>query len=563
MSFLKSILANIISYLIISITLLLLLVVVLYSASDETKEIPDNSFIELTINGSIADRSHASDFDFLNESDCASDLNSFSRALAAAKTDTKIQGVLLKIEAPEGSIANMESLRRAIEDFKTSKKPVYAYSDGYSQIGYYLASAADTIAGNRLTYVEWKGLAAQLLYFKNMFGKIGIEAQPIRAGKFKSAIEPFISDTISNANFTQISSVLNNIWTSIVSDVAKNRGIDTAALNRMANTMGYISSQEALDVKLIDVIKFEDEIFQNLNCVKLSEYIQPLDPTNTFGDSKIAVVFAEGSITAEEKGSDISSKKYAKIFDDILKDKSVKAVVLRINSPGGSAIASEVLWNRVKKISDKLPVIVSMGNVAASGGYYIASAADSIVAERTTITGSIGVFGLMFNTAELNKKLGLNVQKVKTHEMSDFPAFDRALSSNERLRFQKGVDDIYDLFLSRVATGRNMTKENVHQLAQGRIWTGNQALKIGLIDRIGGIDKAIEIAEKMAGLSNAKVVELPKISNPLEIVVAKLTGNKIELPAPFQNYSHLLNNPDCIKNLSQPQMRMPFVLTLN
>lgn len=571
MRFLRNLLANIVGLFVFSL-LVFVFIVGFAALSADAPEVEDSSVLHISITKNLVDRPNSSEFNFVNASHCGSGLLAIQEALSNAKEDPKITSVYIELGEIGGSLANVSSLKRSIKDFQESGKKVIAYSEGLSQIGYYLAASADSIFLNNLSYVEWKGLGAQLLYFKSMLNKIGVKAEPIRVGKFKSAIEPFILDTISYENHQQVKEMLDDVWANLLSEVEKERGISQNVLNKLADEKAFLMPTEALEAGLIDGIKYPDEIQDLLtvlnkgktNKVSVGTYNE-VNKNHFQTGKKIVVVNAEGAIVDVDSETDISGVKYGKLLDDVLKDNAVKALILRINSPGGSAMASEKLWRKLKLIQAKIPVIVSMGNIAASGGYYLASAADTIFAEKNTITGSIGVFGLMFNASELTKTIGVNVEKVKTNEMSDFPSFDRDLTEKEKSRVQAGVNTVYETFIDRVKEGRSMEKGSVEEMAQGRVWTGSQAYKLGLVDIIGGLNEAIDLAIQLAGIDGEKqIVHLPTELSPIEAVVKHLSSKgKVYLPAPFEQYNYMIENPDVFQTFSKPQVRLPYVLSID
>ena len=572
MRFLKNILSSLTALLIFTLVIILILVAVIASKKvSYGVEIKNNSILEINVNDGIVDREVFSESDIINPTHSKNDLISIVKALKEAKNDTLIKGVLLRIGDLKGSLANVSSLKRNLTEFKNTGRKVIVYSEYLSQVGYYLASSADSIFVNSLSSVEWKGLGAQVIYFKSMLERIGVKAEPIRAGKFKSAIEPFVLDTMSMQNQYQLSQMLNDIWGNIIFEVSNERGLSPSKLDSIANFLGFLLPNEAIKNGLVDGIKYEDEIISSLdqmvggkcNLISISDYNASTN-RDIIAKSKVVVVNAEGSIVDANTDSDISSIRYSKIFEEILNDKDVKAVVLRINSPGGSALASEKIWRKLNLISSKLPLIVSMGNYAASGGYYMACAGDTILAEKNTITGSIGVFGLMFNFSKLINEIGIKVEKVKTNEMSDFPSFDRGLSEKEKNRIHKGINSIYLKFKERVGMGRSLTKNDVDKLAEGRVWTGSQALKLGLVDQIGGLEKAISIAVSAAKLKNYKLIHLPMNKTPLEVIANKLTQQtKFSFPEPFSKYNFILQNPEFFKSFSKPQARLPYVISID
>jgi protease IV len=566
MHFLRNLFANLVSLIVFSVITVLVVLISLLSVGDDF-EVTDNSILHIKVNGDLKDQSKGTQI--FKEANCQSDNKSIEKAIQLAVKDTLIKAIYLEVGAVEGSLANIESLRRSLLEYKKSGRKIISYSTAMSQIGYHLSSVADSIYLGNMTGFEWKGIGAQLLYFKSMLSKIGVKAEPIRVGKFKSAIEPFIMDSISTENEYQVKELINDVWMNICSDIQKSRGISKKSLEFVANDLGVLTSEEALMYGFVDAIKYEDEVkkvfkklfFGNEKYITVKQLINA-NSSVSLADDKLVIVNAEGSIIDMPSESDISGFQYGKIFDDILKDESVKAMVIRINSPGGSAKASEELWRKIKLIQEKVPVIISMGNVAASGGYYMATAGDKIFAENNTITGSIGVFGLMFNVSELTKKIGVNVEKVKTHKMSDFPSFDRSLTTKEKARVQLGINKVYDVFLDRVAKGRDLTKKEVEELASGRVWTGKQAKENGLVDSIGGLNMAIETAIKAANIKTYKLVELPKILSPIEQVVKHFSNHEVRLPEPFANYNYMIQNPDFFKTFQTPQVRLPFVISI-
>ncbi|MFL2582728.1 MAG: signal peptide peptidase SppA [Flavobacteriales bacterium] len=570
MKFLKNILSTLTALVVFSLLIVSITIGVFIGSSDEV-EVKSSSILHIKLTNSLVDRQNSSEFNLVNSGYCSNSLISIQNAINVAKEDSLIKGIFLEIGELKGSLANVSSLKRNLESFKRTGRSVIVHSNGLSQIGYYLASSADSIFVNNMSNIEWKGLAAQLMYFKSMLDKIGVEAEPIRVGKFKSAIEPFIMDSMSLENEHQINEMLTDIWGNILQDVSKERGITVDTLNSIANDLGYLMADEALELGLIDGVKYEDQIYSCLDVVVHGkanlisvELYNDANKTFSFEESKIVVVNAEGAIVDANTDSDISSVKYSKIFDDLLKDNNVKAVVLRINSPGGSALASEKLWRKLKLISLKMPLVVSMGNYAASGGYYMASAGDTILAEKNTITGSIGVFGLLFNVSQLTDKVGVKIEKVKTNQMSDFPSFDRKLSEKEKNRMQQGITSIYQTFIQRVMDGRLLSKNDVEELAEGRVWTGSQAFQMGLVDKIGGLEESINIAANLAKAKEYKLLHLPKEKTPLEALVNQLSKqSQLRLPRPFSQYNYMIQNPEFFRSFSKPQARLPFVITIH
>ena len=567
MAFLRNILSTIIG-LFVSLFLIVLFfiaIIAVFSGSDKPHT-SKNSFLEIPISGVILDRNIPTAFEAIQGNGCGGDLISYTKALQKAQTDPKIDGVILNISEITSAPASIQSLRRSIQAFKSSGKPVYAITNGTSQFGYYLMAAADSIFMEPVAHIEWKGLGAQLLYFRSLLEKAGIKAETIRAGKFKSAIEPFVQDSISDENHYQVETLLTEVWGSVISDLAQSTGKSETFYNNLADEKGFLLPREALSNGFIHGIKYEDEVKNAIlkgatkHFLNFNQYNQFNEQDQHFVKEKIAVVYAEGAIIDGYAEYDISGDRYVKLLQEIEQDNHVKAMVLRINSPGGSAKASERIWHQIARINEKIPVYVSFGNVAASGGYYMAMASDTIFAEPTTVTGSIGVFGLMFNMNELSNRLGVTVEKINTNKMSDFPSFDRDLSPQEKQRLNDAIDDIYSIFLKRVADGRGKTTQEVFELAEGRVWSGNAALQNGLVDTLGGLTNAIQLAMKTTGLSEKNIVEYPKQLTPIEVLVKHLEeGHQVKLPAPFERYNYLINNPDLVQQLSSPQARLPFL----
>ncbi len=568
MSFLRNLFTNILSIVVLGL-IFIIVIIVIAVANDDTPEKTEHSVLQIVLNGKLNDKPNSSEYSIASSAQCGKSFIAINKAINAATHDENIEAILIEVGEVSGGIANLSSLKRNLKTFQKADKKIFVYSDGMSQLGYYLSSVADSIYIHPVSHLEWKGLGAQLMYFKSMLSKIGVKAEPIRVGKFKSAIEPFILDSMSPANEKQVKELLFDLWGGIVEEVSEERNIKQSVLENTANKYGYLLPKEAVDLGFVDAIKYEDEIWAVLrNSVHKDFHLITVNNYNktnkevSFEKDKIVVVYAEGGIIDGKAETDISADQYTKLLDDVLRDKNVKAVVVRVNSPGGSAKASEKIWRKLTLINKKVPVIISMGNVAASGGYYIATAGDTILAEKNTITGSIGVFGLMFNAQELTKNIGINVERVQTNEMSDFPSFDRSLSSREKNRLKKGIEEVYSIFLKRVEDGRGLSHSEVENLAQGRVWSGNQALKLGLIDEIGGLTEAIDIAKNSANLEEYKLVELPKPVSTIDKIIKTFSDQEISLPEPFAHYNYMINNPNFFKEFSEPQSRLPFILSI-
>ena len=437
-------------------------------------------------------------------------------AIESAKTDSDIKGISILNNDSELGMAQRKALRDALEDFKKSGKFVMAYANTYSQKEYYLNSVANTIYINPVGDFDFKGLSAELMFFKDLQEKSGVKMEVIRHGKYKSAVEPFLDNKMSEANREQTTSLLNSVWSSVLADISKSRNISVAKLNEIANGLLARTPEMAKAEKLVYIIAYEDVYHdairkklkvdkdEDYNKISIKDYAQKVATTSESDDSqdKIAIIYAQGEIMSGE--GDVNSIGEGSINRSLIearKDKNIKAIVLRINSPGGNALTSDLIWREIELTKKVKPVVVSMGNYAASGGYYIACNANKIFAESNTITGSIGVFGLLPNFTQLAAKIGVHTEQVKTNdnasEYSPFVPMDEKFKSVT----QESVEKIYKTFVSHVASGRKMTIAQVDSIGQGRVWSGEQALKIGLVDKIGGLDDAIKEA---ASLSKTK-----------------------------------------------------------
>ena len=434
-------------------------------------------------------------------------------AIGAAATDPNIEGIYINLTgAGTVSAAMLEEVRGYLNSFKESNKFIIAYGETYSQGGYYLASVADSIYLNPAGQMDWRGLAMQVVFYKGLLDKLGVEPQVFRHGTFKSAVEPYILNRMSPANRTQMETIANSIWGSLVNDIATSRNLSIDSLNMYATELSAMMPAEVVEKRLIDGLKYEDEIQdilrekleldadEDVNFVTLGEYVASNPYTETYSDNKIEVIYAEGQIVQgrSAKGS-LGSTTLAEQLAEARMDEDVKAVVLRVNSPGGSALASEVMWREMELLRQQKPVIVSMGDYAASGGYYISAPADVIIADANTLTGSIGVFGLMFNAEKtLQNKLGVSIDVAKTNPSADMGSFHRGVTASERDFMMKGIEEVYSTFVNHVADGRNMTFDSVDAIGQGRVWTGNDGKRIGLVDEIGGLQYAIAVAAEKA-----------------------------------------------------------------
>lgn len=556
-SFFKYVLATIVGFVIINILIFILFlgfIGALATMGDKTVEIKDNTVLEITLSNSISDRSSSNPFDNLDfmsmKSTQSPGLNSILKSIRHAASDPKIKGIYLNITDVQSyfmPFATAEEIRNALAEFKKSGKFIYSYSNlGYSQTGYYLASVADSVFVNPETPLMLMGLGSNLIFYKDMLDKIGIKAEIIKVGKYKSAVEPFTRTEISEANREQISAYMNSLWGTMLKGIAESRHLSVDSLNWLADHLNYRTTHEEMALGLYDNVWYEDQMLlflkekcqvatnKKLSLTSLSDYSKNLTGKNlSIGKNKIAVIYASGQIGMNQSAKAIGPELAATVRK-VRQDKNVKAVVLRVNSPGGSALTSDIIWREVELTTREKPVIVSMGNVAASGGYYISCAADTIVADPMTLTGSIGIYGQFFTGEKLIKdKLGMTSSSVKTNAHSDFggayplplPISNRPLNAYEKQVLQKYIENGYETFLNRVAQGRGMTRDQVHEVAQGRVWTGEQALHVGLVDVLGGLEDAIRIAAGKAGLEKYTLSEYPVEKNPFEELFSGLSAS--------------------------------------
>jgi protease-4 len=516
------------------------------SSSDKPVTVKANTILKLTLDKPIVERSQNNFFEDLNitslKSEQKTGLNDILNNIQKAKTDDNIKGIYLELFNIPASIASVEEIRNALIDFKKSGKFIIAYADMFLQKSYYLASVADKVYMNPEGTFLFYGSSSEVMFFKGTFEKLGLEPQVIRHGKFKGAVEPFMYDKLSDENRLQISKYISSIWGHTLTGISEQRKISVTELNAIANRMVIGDPDSCISLKLVDSLLYKDQINDILiklagqnekepEFINLSKYNKvPKKSTGKgLAKNKIAVIYAFGDVQMGNDGDGtVSAERIAKALYDARTDSSIKAIVFRINSPGGDALAADIIWREVELAEKTKPVVASMGDLAASGGYYIACPADTIVASPNTITGSIGVFGLMITGKEfLNKKLGITTDVVKTNEHSDLGSFSRPLDKTELAIVQLRIEKVYNTFITHVANGRGLTKEKVDEIAQGRVWTGIDAKELGLVDVMGGLNDAIRIAAQMAKLDSTdyRVVDLPKLEEPFEKLVKELTGD--------------------------------------
>lgn len=509
--------------------------------SSQVAVIKSNSILEIDLSKPISEIPQANILSAITGGAPAAEVGLFEvlSAIEMAKTDEHIKGIYLKAGGNSNGWATSQQLRKALEGFKGSGKFIYAYADGITQRAYYIASVADSVFINPVGNVELKGLSTNIMFYKGLLDKLEVQPEIFYCGKFKSATEPLRAYKMTDENRTQIAAYQDDLWEEMVGAVAQHTGMDSATIDSLVQAGAIQTSADAMQYKLADGLKYKDEVEQllkaksgidadkELNFASLSDYKSRLSQKPS--SNHIALLIAEGSIidgkAGANSGSVIASDDFIKEVRRVRDDESVKAVVLRVNSPGGSALASENILRELQLLKAKKKLVTSMGDYAASGGYYIACQSDSVFAMPNTITGSIGVFGVMMNTEKLfNNKLGITFDVEKTAPMADMGDMNRPFTERERQIIQHGVDTIYSTFKSRVAAGRKLDVTYVDSVGQGRVWTGKAALNLHLVDALGGMERAIKAAATLAGISEYRVVTFPKPTSDIERLLKMVNG---------------------------------------
>lgn len=592
--FIQFLFASTLGFFLAAILMFLLLIglgtaAVTFVEGNKTSVINENSLLHIKLNKPILDRTSDDpfqNFDFISmKSNPNLGLNGILENINKAKDDDNISGIYLDLSTISAGYATASEIRSALQSFKDeSDKFIIAYSEMISQKAYYLASVADTVYLNPEGYFQFTGLSTTLPFFKGAFEKLDIEPQIVRHGKFKSAIEPFVLDKMSDENKEQTELFIGGIWSDVLNGISSSRSMSISEMNSIADSLRISSAGAALSYNFVDKLYFQDQVISDLkkrlnvepdekiNFISMGKYSnvpKSLASTKTKGliRDKIAVIYAQGNIVDGEGNKDeIGGARIAKAIREARLNEKVKAIVLRVNSGGGSALASDVMWREVMLAKETKPVVASMGDVAASGGYYMSCAADTIVASSSTITGSIGVLGVMFNLKKFfNNKLGLTFDGVKTNEYADIGSQVRPMTEMERNVIQSEIERIYDVFITHVAEGRRLTKEQVDSIGQGRVWCGEDARKLGLVDVIGGLEKAIKIASEMASLEQYRLLELPKQKDPIEKIVSDLVGEvetrvlKSKLGVDYEHYLWL----EYFRKTTGIQAIMPYTYKLN
>ncbi|CAL2091279.1 signal peptide peptidase SppA [Tenacibaculum sp. 190524A05c] len=580
MKFLRNLLASILGFFISLFLLfcLFLLIAAIAGGGDEIVVKP-NSVLELDLAKQIKDYAPKDTSPLAQALELDSEKLSLDKVLNAienAQLDDNIKGISIKTNAIGAGMAQTQAIRKKLEEFKESGKFIYAYNDVYSQKNYYLSSVADSLFLNPVGQIDFSGLSSEILYYKDFEDKYGVKMEVVRHGKYKSAVEPYLENKMSDANREQITSFLTSIWSEFTSNISKTRNISVEQLNLIADNSEGRNAELALKNKLIDGIIYKDEYTEKLNnavdtksnTIDLMDYIKSgKGRISSTAKDKIAVIYAQGQIMYGEGNEDVIGQGMInRAIKKAVKDKKVKAIVLRVNSPGGSALASELIWRELELAKKEKPLVVSMGNLAASGGYYIACNADVIVAEPTTITGSIGVFGALPNAYELSQKMGINAEQVSTNKSASYSLFE-PMDQKFYDVTKEGVEQIYTTFVNRVATGRKMTFEKVDAIAQGRVWTGKEALENGLVDELGGLEDAINAAVQLADIKSYRIRNYPSYKKNIKEMFnispfGKVNKEEIIKEAIGSENYELFRQINEFKNMEGIQARMPYVIQI-
>jgi protease-4 len=550
-SFFASVLGSLTAFGLLFVILLLIISATasIFNASTGVRTLSDNSILNLDLNLPIVERPPVFDEiqSLLGLEEEVLGLPNILSAIKIAAENPKIQGIRLRSDFILSGWAQTHSIRNALKDFKSKDKFIYAYGDVFTQKGYFLASVADSIFLNPVGALEFKGLASEVLYYKDFQDKYGFKMEVVRHGKYKSAVEPFLENEMSAENKFQIHTLLNDIWSTLREEISISRDLLPETLDAIVSSNKIAISQDAVSSKLIDGLAYEDvfdekiktrlglDIDEKLKKVSINSVNSTKESYDASIKDRIAVVFAKGPILyGEGSESIIAQGIFVETLEELSKDDWIKAVVLRVDSPGGSALTSELIWRTIEKLKKSKPVIVSMGNVAASGGYYIAAGADHIFADPLSITGSIGVFATLPNVKGFLDDIGIQAQSVETHPNALGYSPFQTLNKSYEQQMISGIENIYDIFKERVIQGRELSPEAVENLAQGRVWSGKQALKLGLIDDLGDLQDAITLAANDLDIEDYNVIEYPKFEDNLENMLKGITPS-LEVKNPLKN----------------------------
>ncbi len=587
-NFFKTVFATMLGgfFLFLILFLLLLGLVFAIASSGEKKELVEKeSVLYLDLSYPLVERSSNNPFENMNfmtgKPEKSFAIREVTNALDYASTDDRIKGILINAAGVNADYASIEPIREALDSFKSSGKFVYAFGDNITQNAYYLSSAADSVFVNPIGGIDFRGIYMELMFFKKALEKLDVDMQIVRHGKFKSAIEPFILEKMSDENRTQMQHLASGIWSHILSKISISRKIPVDTLNRVADSLFAFDAEKALQFKLVDGLCYKDQVDKKilkrmgksssdpLKLVSMSNYL-----TDTkwkmieFEKDRIAVIYAFGDITMNQTGNEgIGGIQLATTIRSAVSDSSIKAIVLRVNSPGGDALASEMIWREVSNAIKVKPVVVSMGSYAASGGYYISCAANYIFAEPTTLTGSIGVFGVSPNFQKLmNERLGITTDGVSTNANSDYLTTSKPMSKYTSITIQKEIEKIYSIFTQRVAEGRKMSIAEVDSIGQGRVWSGIDGKNLGLVDELGGMNAAISKAADLAKIKKFEVVELPKQKEFFDELISSISNAETSdsyMQKTMGSYYILYKTLVNIKSMSNIQARMPFIVYFN
>ena len=582
LNFLKNIFSTVIGIL-LSFLIIILIIAGVASISSQkntsTKKLDEKHFLKIDLSKEVVERTSANPFSSLDPMNIDASqqlsLKTIIDNIEKAKTDENIAGIYINSPIVNAGMSKAEEIRNKLLEFKETKKPIVAYNEVYAMKSYYLSSVADRLYINPMGIIDHKGMSATLMFFKGLLEKLNIDLQIFRLGKFKSAIEPFTLEKMSDSNRKQLKLLLKSVNNNIIDSIASQRGISKIKIHKDANQLKLSSAEICLEENYVDGILYEDQVKDTLKMllgkdklkiISINKYSNVKTKKKEISRNKIAIVYANGGINSG-KGDEnsIGSITTSKAIEKARKDEKVKAIVLRINSGGGSALASDVIWRETVLAKNEKPLVVSFGDVAASGGYYIACAADKIFASPTSITGSIGVFGMIPNMNEFYKSnFGITFDTVKTNNSADMGIY-RKLTSFEKQKIQQGIEDVYKTFISRVSEGRGISTKQVDNIGQGRVWSGYDAKKIGLIDEFGGIEKAIESAAALAEIEDYRTISLPKQKDPFTEFLDGL--NQTKLSDILSDELDLINKKDIISiqemiKSDKIQTRLPYILSL-
>ncbi len=551
------------------------------SGSGDVLKINDNTVLVLDLSGSISERSEDNPFEaILSGGKSSVGLNDIKTAIDKAAKDDRIKGIYIETDGFAAGFATVEEIRNDLLKFKESGKFIYSFSPVYTLKSYYLASVADKVFLNPAGMLDFQGLSSSRTFYKNLLEKVGVEIQVFKYGEFKSAVEPYILDKMSEPARLQTEVYLNSIWENSLKNISLSRNISVDELKKIAEQVPvFMTDANILATGLVDSLIYKDQMIDilkaetdteaknDINAISVSKYHKVYLPDKKKGleRNKIAIIYAEGAIDDATSTGGINSEKLSRTIRQARRDSSIKAIVMRVNSPGGSGLGSEIIWREVVEAKNVKPFVVSMGDLAASGGYYIAAGADSIVAQPNTLTGSIGVFGMIPNIDKAKKKIGLNTDIVKTNKYADMPNINRAFTKDEKALMQNYINNFYEFFLMRCAEGRSTTTEEIDKIAEGRVWSGENALELNLVDKLGGIDDAIEIAKNMAELETYRVVHLPEKLPFSEQIMKELKENASVYFGKmlFGKELELLNTIKSLENGYPIQARLPYEIEIN